>query len=78
MDDTLFQDPKASELEQLREKARINSHLITYDCYNAIVDGERVKCKKGYLLAGGTMPLLTVLRGRTASVCHTCKDFDGD
>jgi len=76
----LFTEPHASDLAKLRIKAR-QKHRIIYDCLNAIVDGDKVKCNKGNRLGrapDGSMGLTSALSGRTALVCQDCKDYDAD
>jgi len=76
----IFTEPQASRLARLRITAR-GKHRIVYDCLNAIVDGDRVKCKKGNIIgrgADGSIGLISVLAGRTALVCQDCKDYDAD
>ena len=76
-----FEEPAATELEQARDKARLRRR-IPYDCYNAIVDSkdpERVVCKKGYRLGATrtlSLPLVSVLRGRSSVACCSCFDYD--
>jgi len=79
----LFTEPHASELAQLRIKAR-EKRRITYDCLNAIVHyypQDCVKCKMGHRIgrgAEGQKDLLSVLAGRSALVCQNCKDYNAD
>ena len=76
----LFDEPEASEFAKLRIEAR-NKRRVTYDCLNAIVDGERVKCNIGRHIgraADGSMSLVSVLSGRSSSVCQDCKDYCAD
>lgn len=73
-----FEEPMASQLEAMREKARARHYRITYDCFSAVVNKDKVTCKKGHRLERGSMGLLSVLRGRTSKVCQTCPYYDGD
>lgn len=63
-----------------RKAHRLTHDHLTYDCQNARVRGERVYCSAGHRLVAssldGSMYLLAVLRGRTSTVCRTCRDFD--
>lgn len=78
-----FEEPVATELEQLRAKARLR-HRIPYDCFNAIVDSkepERVVCKKGHRLGitrTSSLLLVSVLRGRASSMCRSCFEYDDE
>ena len=65
------------KLEGRREKQRKKLGWLTYDCFYARCREDRVICHKGKCLARGDMSLLSVLRGRTASVCKSCLSFDG-
>jgi len=80
MNDYIFTEPDASNLAKLRIKAR-EKRLIPYDCLNAIVDGDKVICKKGNIIGRhktGSMDLVSALAGRSALVCQDCKDYDTD
>ena len=68
-----FEEPLASQLEAKRNAARAKRH-ITYDCFNAVVTDGRVRCVRGRL--ADSIPLLTVLRGRSTAVCVKCADYD--
>jgi hypothetical protein len=68
-----FEEPLASQLEAKRNAARAKRH-ITYDCFNAVVMDGRVKCLRGRLV--DSIPLLTVLRGRSTAMCVNCADYD--
>jgi hypothetical protein len=68
-----FQEPVASRLEEKRDLAR-TKRRITYDCFNAIVKDEEVVCCRGHL--ADSIPLVTVLRGRSTKVCANCPDYD--
>jgi hypothetical protein len=73
-----FTEPTFSELEMMRQKAR-DKQRIPYDCHNAIVKGSHVICRKGHHIGrapGGSMLLLTVLRGRSSRQCKNCRDYD--
>lgn len=79
----LFQEPQVSELTTLRIQKR-RKHRLTYDCMNGIVKGANVVCKKRHTFPpiGNRkepgLAVLTVLRGTLSSVCHRCKDYDGE
>jgi len=68
-----FDEPLAAELEAKRNHAR-TKRRITYDCYNAVVRDGQVSCARGHLT--NSVPLLTVLRGRSTRVCVKCADYD--
>ena len=76
-----FEEPVVAELERSRDKSR-HRRRIPYDCYNAIVDSkgpESVVCKKGHRLGGVrtlSLPLVSVLRGRSNMMCRSCFDYD--
>lgn len=73
---SLFEEPKATKLEELREIARAKRRL-TYDCFNALSDAERVVCKKGHVLRGTQgVPLAFVMRGMSSGTCQNCPDYD--
>ena len=79
--DEWFVPPMSEVLEAQRAqfRAKRRCHRNTYDCLNAKVRSERVECGKGHILLayrGGTMPLVTVLSGRTSSECIKCTDWD--
>lgn len=80
-DNSPFQEPMATELTTKRIQAR-QKRRITYDCMNAIVEGNSVVCKKGHEFkafgrrSNKGMPLLSVLRGMTSSTCAKCGDND--
>lgn len=75
IDASLFEEPQATRLERLRLEKRRQYTQITYDCHRARVTGDRVACPavKGFV----TQPLLKVLRGHSAQVCHKCQKFEG-
>lgn len=62
-----------------QERRKIRKHL-TWDCFNAHADGDRVRCIKNHRLRLGneTMSLASVLRGITPSTCWGCPDFEGE
>lgn len=68
-----FEEPLASHLEAKRNAARAKRY-ITFDCFNAVVTDGRVRCLRGRL--ADSIPLLTVLRGRSTAVCAQCADYD--
>ena len=76
----LFQSPQAEQLEQERAEARDTHHKgrLTYDCFRATTDGERVYCAEGHLLGlgkDGTVRLAQVLRGTKMGSCQKCSEF---
>lgn len=71
--DKYFEEPLATQLEIKREEAR-KKRRITYDCFNAILSDGQVKCAQGHFRH--SIPLLTVLRGRSTAVCVKCADYD--
>lgn len=77
--ESLFQEPRATELAHMRIKVR-RVRRITYDCLNAVVRNDRVVCRLGcaFPSARGGLPLLAVLRGRSSSVCQKCPDHNGE
>ena len=75
-----FTEPEATKLQDLRQKARAKWR-ITYDCLNNIVKGDRVFCRRGTPIGtskDGSMMLITVLTGRSSSVCKKCMHFNGE
>lgn len=85
-----FRDPMASQLVQLRIKARKKLNTLkkkkrlTYDCLSAIVKGDSVLCKKKHAFKKvgkrqkEGLSLLAVLRGMSSSVCQSCEDYNGE
>ena len=81
----LFQSPQAEKFEQDRAEARKAYHFtshskgrLTYDCFRATMDGERVRCSEGNLLGSnedGTVRLAQVLRGTKMGACQSCPDW---
>ena len=67
----LFKEPMASKLEQNRATARRKGRILTFDCFDAKVNGSTVRC---YI--GVKAPILAILRGRTTNICQNCKAFD--
>jgi len=81
--ESLFEDFRAAELEEKRERNRERSGRITYDCYHALFPqvGDRVKCKLGHKISrtrDGNAGLSSVMSGRTSGFCRRCPDFNGD
>jgi hypothetical protein len=68
-----FEEPLASQLEAKRDLAR-TKRRITYDCFNAVAREGRVRCVRGHFT--DSIPLLTVLRGRSTAVCVNCAHYD--
>ena len=80
-DSDTFKNPMAAELIKKRIQAR-RKRRLTYDCMSAVVKGVVVLCKEGHRFPqvgrsqGNGLSLLSVLRGRSSSVCQNCRDFD--
>jgi hypothetical protein len=72
-DSRYFDDPLATQLEMKRDRAR-TKRRITYDCFNAVVIDSQVNCTRGHFTI--SIPLVTVLRGRSTAVCVKCADYD--
>lgn len=68
-----FEEPLGSQLEAKRDEAR-RRRRITYDCFNTVVKGNVVVCARGYFST--SIPLITVLRGRSSAACAKCPDYD--
>jgi hypothetical protein len=65
-----------AEMKREERKTR-GEKVLTFDCLNAICTGDRVSCRKGIALSlDGTLPLVLVLRGRTAAVCKNCLEIN--
>ena len=81
----LFHSPTAEKFEQDRAEARKAYHFtshskgrLTYDCFRATTDGERVRCSEGNLLGSnkdGTVRLAQVLRGMKVGSCQKCESY---
>lgn len=81
INEAIFSEPIATTLDKQRENARLKGKHLTYDCFNAKIDmiGDRVHCSLGVDLGGsqdGSVPLLSVIRGRTCSACVGCGGFN--
>ena len=72
-DGRYFDEPLAAELEAKRDLAR-TKRRITYDCFNAVFSDGGVRCARKHF--DHSIPLLTVLRGRSTAVCVKCADYD--
>ena len=74
---------QVSLLVEGRISAR-HKRRLTYDCMNAIVNQDRVLCKKGHEFPQTTkgqyrgLDLVSVLTGRSSRICQDCKDYDGE
>jgi len=68
-----FEEPLATQMEAKRDEAR-RKRRITYDCFNAVVKGDKVVCAQGGFAS--PIPLLTVLRGRSSAICQKCPVYD--
>jgi hypothetical protein len=74
----LFKDKQATELEHSRTAAR-KTGRTSYDCFNALVFGDKVRCRYGHVLGTareGSLPFVTVVRGTHSAVCTGCKDYE--
>ena len=80
----LFDGVKAQQLTEARMLARSRRPRLTYDCMNAIVQGDVVQCKLDHKIrsigkrAGGGLLLPSVLKGISSSACAKCPDYDGE
>ena len=66
-------------LEEERDKKRVKSGRLTYDCFNLHHLGTRAHCAEGMRIGqalDGSMELIAVLRGITSGVCKTCELFN--
>jgi len=70
-DEGLFNWRKARELAQRRALIRADENRITYDCFQAVTNGDYVRCKLGRDL--GTLLLRDVLEGATPKACQECQ-----
>ena len=68
-----FEEPLASQLAAKRDLSR-TKRRITYDCFHAVFSDGGVRCARGHFVH--SIPLLTVLRGRSTAVCVKCVDYD--
>jgi len=68
-----FEEPLASQLEAKRDLAR-TKRRITYDCFNAVFSDGGVRCAREHFVH--SIPLITVLRGRSTAVCVKCAGYD--
>ena len=71
--DTYFGEPHATNLEAMRSEARAKRRIV-YDCFHAIVIGDKVGCARGYFAK--LLPFLAVLRGRGTTICAGCVDYN--
>lgn len=87
MDTNLYTPEVSAGLDNKRRDARGRKYggprRLTYDCGYAKLGKtlNRVCCSMGFKLGpntkDGTMPLLSVLRGRTSTKCGACTYFTG-
>lgn len=66
------------DLEELRNNRRGIGKRLTFDCMELRCSGDRVYCARGKDLStyrGGTLALITVLRGVTSPVCINCQYY---
>jgi len=77
----LYEEPLATQLEAMRAEAR-SKRRLTFDCYNTRERGDRVICWLGIMLHNDSLdcglPLLSVLKGRSALICQKCKFYSDD
>jgi len=69
---------KLARLEEQRDKLRKQGKVMTFDCMNAIVKGNRVFCSKGKRLGqarDGSLDLMLVLRGICSGSCKNCEYY---
>jgi hypothetical protein len=80
MNENLYLEPKATELEDLRALRRDGKRII-YDCRNAHVRDGRVICVTGKLLNpltdNGSVTLNAVLSGKSSTACTQCWNYKG-
>jgi len=74
LDINLFKEPKATELEGMRNEARGKRRII-YDCLNAELDENGVSCPLHRLNERNLVTSLQVMRGWTPSICQKCEDY---
>jgi len=80
--DMWFKRPKVNELTILRREAR--RRRLTYDCMNAVVQGNTVVCKRGHPFKvmgkrkSPGLPVIGVLGGMSSCECRKCEDYDGE
>jgi hypothetical protein len=74
INNAIFSEPIASELEDVRRTVRSDCRL-TYDCMKGVVKGDKVICTKGHFQS---MNLLNVICGDSNKACQTCEDYDGE
>ena len=77
----LFRSPQAERFDMDRAEARESKGRLTYDCFCATTDGERVACSEGHLMGlgiTGTVRLAQVLRGTKIGACQKCPEYNGD
>lgn len=78
--DNYFRPPDSVSLAVNRAKVR-KLRRLTYDCVHNHTDGESVFCGKEHKFPSsktGAMPLLSVLRGRSSSICQKCAEREID
>jgi len=68
-----FEEPLSTQLEGKRDEAR-TKRRITYDCFHAVASGDGVRCAREHF--SRSIPLLTVLSGRSTAICMKCRDYD--
>ena len=75
MNNQVFEEPRATLLDQMRENRRAKGRL-TYDCNNARVNPDgTVGCRLGRKLSLQRVSLVRVLRGCHLA-CAKCEDYD--
>ena len=81
--DKWFKRDQANELTRVRITARRRRRL-TYDCMNAVVQGNTVVCKGGHTFKvmgkrkEPGLPVIGVLGGMSSCLCRKCEDYDGE
>jgi hypothetical protein len=69
------------KLETNRELKRKYYGRLAFDCFRCMVKGNKAYCSKGHALGtakDNTAPLISVLQGRTSTICRACTDYSGD
>ncbi len=70
---------KLDKLEEQRNRLRESGKIMTFDCLNTVVKGDRVFCSKGQRLGqaiDGGLDLMTVLRGVCSGSCKNCESYN--
>ena len=76
MNEQLFKEPKATQLEKERKSARREGR-ITYDCFQAIFHNEAIECRCRIPLGKRySVELEPVLSGYSGPNCPACDKYD--